>query len=880
MSMTKLAVGKIAGAAAATIRRWPSSEAYSASRPSHLARLGAQKAVGDRQPDDQSLIAKILQVESPVTYSKQTVGALPNRQSFGVPTARAKYLPDAIFHLRALAIFLFLFSVFSPCPAAAQAAAAPTVAGDLWSDLRDFAETPSVSGYEKDLSEKIRAKIAAFHPVTDNLGDVIVTIGSGAPRRLIVTPIDEPGFIVGGITDDGYLRLQRLPQTGLPPIFNELYSAQPVKVGTASGAWIDGVVAGLSIHLQRGRENPPKSGDIENMFVDIGATSAEGVRKAGVDILSPIAINRGLLDLGRTEIAGASVGDKFGAAALVDLLSDIEPAKIQGTLTVAFVVQQRTGARGLQRILGTISYDEMIYVGRLLPGGVVPGMEGVHRAPRREPGSGVLLGLASTNDTLSGFAGDLRQLADSYKIPFATDYSAELIPSSYLPGPALPTKWAHLGIATAWPDTPVEINAAVDVDALISLLERYVAGARPPTQQPANRSFSQVYGPFPGEQVPHHFSNVKLLQQLVAAYGTSNHERDVRETVEEHLPSWAETETDDAGNLILHVGTAPAGTKAPKILVVAHLDEIGFEVKSISKDGRLEVETLGGMDLSFYEGHPMLVHTSTGNRQGVMELPNGWDEPNFKWPAESAQTIRIDVGARNPDEVAKLGIKVGDSVTIPKEYRGLLGTRANGRSFDDRVGDTALISAVWALQEGPPGRRQTGPPSPRSGELGGSGEPGGSGPLKDRDVTFVWSTGEEIGLNGAVALAKRLAAEGRTPDYVFAVDTIVSSDSPLESKRFADVQLGKGFTIRAVDDSNIDPGPLVNRLGQLARANQIPFQIGITGGGNDGSAFVPYGSVDIALGWPLRYSHSPAEVIDTRDVDALARIVAAITRSW
>jgi len=375
-------------------------------------------------------------------------------------------------------------------------------------------------------------------------------------------------------------------------------------------------------------------------------------------------------------------------------------------------------------------------------------------------------------------------------------------------------------------------------------------------------------------------TNVQTMEELIETYGASNHEQAVRDEVQRILPSWAKPETDDAGNLILRVGTSSGGAKTPRILVVAHMDEIGFEVKSISKDGRLEVETLGGMELSYYEGHPMLVHTSAGDRAAIMELPNGWDEPNFKWPAESAQTIRVDVGARNPDEVAKLGIKVGDSVTIPKEYRPLLGTRANGRSFDDRVGDTALISAVWALQEGSPGRRQTGPPSPRSGELGGSVEPGGSGPLKDRDVTFVWSTGEEIGLVGAAALAKRLAAEGHAPDCVFAVDTIVSSDSPLESKRFADVQLGKGFCIRAIDDSNIDPGSLVNRLAQLARENQIPFQIGITGGGNDGSTFVPYGSVDIALGWPLRYSHSPAEVIDTRDVDALARIVAAIARSW
>jgi putative aminopeptidase len=282
------------------------------------------------------------------------------------------------------------------------------------------------------------------------------------------------------------------------------------------------------------------------------------------------------------------------------------------------------------------------------------------------------------------------------------------------------------------------------------------------------------------------------------------------------------------------------------------MDEIGFQVKSISNDGRLEVETLGGMELSFYEGHPVLVHTSTGDRDGIMELPPNWDEANFEWPRESEHAIRVDVGARTPEEVARLGVQVGDSITIPKKYRALLGTRANGRSFDDRVGDTALISALYALGDS----------------------------LKDRDVTFVFSTGEELGLDGAEAMAKRLRAEGRVPDYVFAVDTFVSSDSPLESKRFADAPIGKGFVIRAIDDSNITPHDSVERLIQLARENQIPVQYGITGGGNDGSAFVPRGAVDIALGWPLRYSHSPAEVIDTRDVDALARIIAVIARSW
>ncbi|HEX5423041.1 MAG TPA: hypothetical protein VFW94_05780, partial [Candidatus Acidoferrales bacterium] len=84
--------------------------------------------------------------------------------------------------------------------------------------LVQFVDTPAVSGYEGQLGHEISSQIASLHPKTDNLGDVIVTIGTGAPHRLIVTPIDEPGFVVSDVTPDGYLRVQRLPQFGLSPI--------------------------------------------------------------------------------------------------------------------------------------------------------------------------------------------------------------------------------------------------------------------------------------------------------------------------------------------------------------------------------------------------------------------------------------------------------------------------------------------------------------------------------------------------------------------------------------------------------------------------------------------------------------------------------------
>ena len=753
---------------------------------------------------------------------------------------------------RRLAIFCFLFSIlfFHLSNSAAQSQMPLGAHGALPIELEQFVETPAVSGYEKQLADKIRAALNNCHPITDNLGDVIVTIGGGAPHRLIVTPIDEPGFVVSEITSDGYLRIQRLPQGGggLPPIYNEMYSAQPVRIETASGQWIDGVVAGLSVHLQGGRTDAPKATDVENIYVDIGAASAAEVRRAGVDILNPIVIDRRLMKLGGHEMAGASVGDRFGAAVLVELMGHLDPAKVKGTLTVAFVVQQRTGARGLQRILTETQADEMVYVGRLLPGGPIPQMETLHRAPRREPGGGVLVGVQQTDGTLSGFEAELKQLADTNKIPFASDYSASVLPSTYLPLPPLPAKTAHIGVATSWTETPSELIDSHDLSDLANLLDLYIQGN---TLQEAVEG-GQASGK--SGTIPDTPPSTKLiLSDLVPIYAVSNQEGPMRDDVKRLLPKWAKPETDDAGNLILHLGAVPEGNKAPRILIVAHMDEIGFAVKSVSKDGRLEVEWRGGGELSFFAGHPALVHTPKGDLDAVMELPNGWDTPVFKWPSESSDTaVRVDVGARTPEEVAKLGISVGDTITIPKVYRPLLGTRANGRSFDDRVGDTALISAVWAL----------------------------GGPLQDRDVTFVWSTGEEIGLVGAAKLAKRLADEGQVPDYIFAVDTFVSSDSPLESKRFGDAEIGKGFVIRAVDNSNIVRPDLVERVIKLARASQIPVQYGVTGGGNDGSAFVRYGSVDVALGWPLRYSHSPAEVIDTRDVDSLARIVTVIAKSW
>ena len=136
-------------------------------------------------------------------------------------------------------------------------------------DVSRLEQIPAVSGYEQQLIEEIRSRLRSLSPKTDNLGNLWVSFGSGSPRRLLVTPVDEPGYIISGITTDGFLRVQRLPQAAPNPVFDTLHFAQPIWVMTRSRKKVPGVFAGLSVHLQPARVNPPKMNHPDEMYVDI-----------------------------------------------------------------------------------------------------------------------------------------------------------------------------------------------------------------------------------------------------------------------------------------------------------------------------------------------------------------------------------------------------------------------------------------------------------------------------------------------------------------------------------------------------------------------------------------------------------------------------------
>ena len=334
-----------------------------------------------------------------------------------------------------------------------------------------------------------------------------------------------------------------------------------------------------------------------------------------------------------------------------------------------------------------------------------------------------------------------------------------------------------------------------------------------------------------------------LLGLLADEYGVSGHEEPVRNAVRNALPAWARAvaRVDTAGNLIVAMGP-----ERDTVAFIAHLDEIGFEVTAISADGQVSLRQRGGFYPSLFEGQPALLHLAPRAGDTAQSM-RGVFVPRRAVTSKQPRELTAWFGLDSAALVAR-GVAVGRSLTSWKRSARLGATRFTARSIDDRAGSAALVLALSRLDHA----------------------------RLPRKVIFVWSVREETALAGAAAAA---ATFGPSVTRVHAVDTFVSADSPLETARFAVAPIGRGAVVRALDNSSVAPRHEIERVVRIAQQQRIPLQVGTTNGGNDGSVFTRYGVVDVPISWPLRYSHSPAELIDLTDVHALARLVAALARN-
>ncbi len=302
----------------------------------------------------------------------------------------------------------------------------------------------------------------------------------------------------------------------------------------------------------------------------------------------------------------------------------------------------------------------------------------------------------------------------------------------------------------------------------------------------------------------------------------------------------AKPEVDKKGNVIVRFGK-----EGKRLVFVAHLDEVGVETAAINDDGTASLKVQGGAYLSLYEAHPVLVHTSKGPREAVLAPRRNYAAAAVLEPDLGA--LYLDAGAKSRAEAEALGLVVGQAITQRKDLARLGEHRATARSMDDRNGSAALLMALSRIE-----------PST----------------VKNR-VTFVWSVEEETGLAGGA-----FVASGESVDTAFAIDTFVSSDTPVDSRRLAYAPLGAGAVLRGLDNRTLVPADVMDRITALAKEGSIALQVGVTGGGTDASPFSAKGAIDVGLSWPGRYSHSPVEVMDRRDLKSLTRLMVTLAQRY
>jgi len=384
-----------------------------------------------------------------------------------------------------------------------------------------------------------------------------------------------------------------------------------------------------------------------------------------------------------------------------------------------------------------------------------------------------------------------------------------------------------------------------------------------------------------------------LLRKIVLVPGLSSQEGKVSDFVQAALPSSLKVQRDAKSNVWFTVGEGK-----PHILFVAHLDELGFLVDKITPQGTVLLRARGGLLPQTCEARPFVIHTAKGPVEGVIQPKPDYylrqtadaspartaqapaQNPSQPLPAPAAaqsaqkpapaqakapvpsqapaksqgqaptasEPFELYLGCSTEQEVRALGVAEGDQVLFKKRLVDLAPDILATRAVDDRAGCAALLAAALRLDWTK---------------------------IKTKTVTFAWDVEEETGLNGAQLLAKTLK-----PDYVFAIDTFVSTDSPLENKRFGNAVLGKGAVLRSIDTSNVTPKTEIRKVAKIAEERKIPIQIRNSRGGNDGSVFVADGAADIPLSWAGAYAHSFIEKIVKSDLEALTDLIAALVEEW
>ena len=338
-----------------------------------------------------------------------------------------------------------------------------------------------------------------------------------------------------------------------------------------------------------------------------------------------------------------------------------------------------------------------------------------------------------------------------------------------------------------------------------------------------------------------------LLKELTEANGVSGHEKEIRAVVEKRLAGLGTLEKDKIGSLICR---KPGTAKTPTVMIAGHMDEIGFMIKLISKEGFLKFIPLGGWFDQVLLGQRVSIMTSKGIVEGVIGA-----KPPHLLPADEREKVvqkkemYIDIGATSKEEVEQAGVRLGDPVVPQARFTVLAGGKTYlSKAFDDRVGVALMIQALEAL------KTESHP----------------------NTVCGVATVMEEVGVRGATT-----SVEAVDPDVAIVLESDIAGDVPGITEDQSAVKLGKGPTVVLFDARMIPNLRLRDLVMDTARELNLPLQTSaLEGGATDGAAIHLHktGVPTLVLAVPARHIHSHSGIIHRDDYDAALKLVVAVLR--
>jgi endoglucanase len=341
----------------------------------------------------------------------------------------------------------------------------------------------------------------------------------------------------------------------------------------------------------------------------------------------------------------------------------------------------------------------------------------------------------------------------------------------------------------------------------------------------------------------------ELLKKLTSDIGISGYEDNIRGIVIDELKSYADSlEVDSLGNVI----AIKRGSKSSrKIMIAAHMDEIGLMISYIDEKGFLKFAPVGGITERTLLGQRVKVATKDNK---IIKGVIGLKPPHIMRPEEAKQVpdfseLYIDAGFFSKDEVLKNGIGIGSIVTFDRELERIgNGDIVTGKSLDDRAGLAAMIQAFKKIDK------------------------------NEVSIYAVATVQEEVGLKGA-----KVSAFKNEPDIAIALDVTIASDVPSIPEGSWICKLNQGPAIKLIDGQKgtglITNKKLLEFVENVANKYNIPYQLEVlTGGTTDASAINlnREGVPSIAISIPARYIHSPVEVISLNDLEKTSDLAAKV----